>query len=270
MKVSDIIEIIEMTAPLSAAAGWDASGVQVAALREEVATVAVTLDPSLDSLRQAADSGADFVLAHHPLSLRPRFPNRRDDYLDILSLLFTRGIWLYSAHTSLDANPEGPARWLADPLGLMSLEVLEPMGQVGPDAPRYGFGFTGALPEPLAYRDFCRLLASALGKEEWQACGPVPGTVRRVACCPGSGGDLLGNALALNADLLVTGDVKYHAALDARASCLRVIDVGHFVLEEEMMRLFAGRLAAGLCLPVIFIPGRDPLQVERAAYIGKH
>jgi dinuclear metal center YbgI/SA1388 family protein len=265
MKVSDIIEIIERTAPLSAAAGWDASGVQVAALREEATTIAVTLDPSLASLRQAADSGADFVLAHHPLSLQPRFPNRRDDYLAILSLLFTRGMWLYSAHTSLDANPEGPARWLAGSLGMESLELLEPLGQVGPDAPQYGFGFTGALPESLAYRDFCQRLASALRKEEWQVCGPVPGQVRRVACCPGSGGDMLGSALASGADLLVTGDVKYHAALDARAFGLRVIDVGHFVLEEEMMRLFAGQLAAGLGIPVIFIPGRDPLQGERVA-----
>lgn len=264
MKINDIITVIEATAPLGAAASWDASGTQVAALRDEAARVAVMLDPSLESLQQAAASGAEFVLAHHPLSMQPRFPNRQDEYLSILSLLFTQGMWLYSAHTSLDANPEGPVRWLARELGLASLEILEPTGAPGPDAPAYGFGFTGTLAEPLAYPDFTRFLAALLDKDDWQVCGPQPERVCRVACCPGAGNSLLASALKVGADVFITGDVKYHTALDARAAGLRVIDVGHFALEEEMMRRFAAHLAGELSVPVAFIPGRDPLQGESA------
>lgn len=264
MKASDIIQVIESLAPLEAAASWDASGVQVAALRSEVNAVAVMLDPTLESLERAAALGADFVVAHHPLSMTPRFPNRADGYLAVLSLLLTRGMWLYSAHTSLDANPAGPVRWLSDAFGLEGVEVLEPAKVSVAGAPTYGFGFVGTLPDPLDYFDFCRKLGVILHREQWQACGPSPERVRRVACCPGSGGSMLERAVAAGADVFLTGDIRYHAALEAGPLGLRVLDVGHFLLEEEMMRLFADQLGKALPAPVTFVPARDPLLPERA------
>lgn len=260
MKLSDIIDIIESVAPPAAAASWDASGVQVAGFRQTVSKVAVMLDPALPGLRQAVDAGADFVLAHHPLSMKPRYPNRQDAYLSILSLLLRHDVWLYSAHTSLDGNPGGPVRWLGDELALEGMRLLEPDPA---SAGMYGFGFAGTLPQPLPYGGFCTLLARALGREEWQACGPAPATVRRVACCPGSGGSMLDAALREGADVFITGDVKYHAALDAQTCGMRVLDVGHFILEEAMMRRFAGQLEQQLAVPVIFVPSTDPLAAER-------
>lgn len=262
MKAVEIIEIIEKTAPLGAAAPWDASGVQVAGMYTAVTRVAVMLDPTLKQLTAAADYGADFVLAHHPLSMKPRFPNRQDEYQAVLSLLFTRGMWLYSAHTSLDANPQGPVRWLARELGLGALRLLEPCA---PGAEEYGFGFVGDLAQPLAYDAFCRLLANAAGRGDWLACGPKPVMVARAACCPGSGGGLLEAASHAGADVFVTGDVKYHAALEAESRGLRVLDLGHFSLEEEMMRRFALDLERELAVPVRFFPGTDPICPEGGA-----
>ena len=65
-----------------------------------------------------------------------------------------------------------------------------------------------------------------------------------------------------------TGDLKYHQALDAGhpATGLCVVDVGHFSLEEEMTRLLAGSLDAQLApagVEVRFFPGRDPLEALR-------
>ena len=288
MKPYDIIAIIEKTAPPGIAASWDASGVQVAALRQEITNLAVMLDPAPDNLRRAADAGADFILAHHPLSLKPRFPNVRDGYFSALSLLFTRDIWLYGAHTSLDANPRGPAFWLAHTLGLRDLRILEPLPEAQAGSVRaaqaalpgdtakspatqaiespagFGFGFTGVLPDPLPYADFCARLAACLGKNDWRSCGPRPKEIARVACCPGAGGSLLPEALRSGADVFITGDIKYHTALDAQAGGLRILDVGHFILEEEMMRRFAEQLARELSVPVRFFAGSDPLVGERA------
>jgi len=264
MKVSDIISVIEKTAPPGFAASWDNSGVQVAALREEAHCLAVLLDPTLESLGQAVEAGADFILAHHPLLMQPRYPNRADDYLSILSLLLTRNICLYSAHTSLDANPEGPVRWLAQELGLQSLKTLESTAPPGSETSLPGFGFSGALPKALSYDEFCCSLAAALGKDSWQICGPRPAQVFRVTCCPGSGNDLLTAAFASGADVYITGDIKYHTALEAVNLGLHVLDVGHFILEEEMMRRFAAQLAAALPLPVRFISAGDPITVVQA------
>lgn len=263
MKALDIISIIEKTAPLAAQLPWDASGVQLASFKQNVNRVAVMLDPTLPAITKAAEAGADFILTHHPLSLQPRFLNRADNYLATLSVLLKKDIWLYSAHTSLDANPAGPVRWLADVMGLVSVNPLEVTSpQPGPAV--YGLGFSGLLCEPLPYADFCRLLAAGLGKDNWRICGPTPKLVKRVACCPGSGKSMLEAALSARADVFITGDFTYHAALDAGLAGLRVIDVGHFCLEEEMMHRFAAMLTKELFVPVDFFPGRDPISGERS------
>lgn len=258
MRIPELISILERYAPLEAAAAWDVSGLQVASLAEEAASVAVTLEPDLEILRAAAEAGADFIVSHHPLSMQPRFPNRKDAYLDVLSLLLTRGIALYSAHTSLDANSEGPAWFLASELDLQDTQVLDPT-QVCPDgACVFGFGFIGSLRRAMSCAEFYGVLRALLGRDVLQVCGAVPARVSRVACCPGSGTSLIPAAAAKGADVFITGDVRYHSALEAAELGLCVFDVGHFVLEEMMMSRFAGLLAHALPVPVRFFPGRDP------------
>lgn len=69
-------------------------------------------------------------------------------------------------------------------------------------------------------------------------------------------------ARAAGADVLVTGDVKYHAAMEAE---IFTIDVGHFSLEERMTREMAALLDERLGpqgVAVRFFPGSDPLRVH--------
>lgn len=264
MRSDQLIKVIEALAPLHYAADWDKSGVQAASFRQTVSRVAVMLDPRLETMKTALAQGADFILAHHPLSMRPRYPDQADDYLAVLSLLLKNEAWLYSAHTSLDASPMGTGAWLAAELGLGNVRTLEPLIPKDPSVSgEPGFGFAGGFAAPLPYSAFCLKLAEALGKDGWSACGPRPEAVSTVACCPGSGSQLMQEALAAGADVYITGDVKYHVALEAEDKGLRILDVGHFCLEEEMMRRFAAALSAKLPVPVVFYPGKDPLTLER-------
>ena len=258
MKHTEIIEYIEKTAPLFTASAWDKSGVQVASFAQSCSHLAVMLDPSLSQITKALTAGADFILTHHPLTMQPQFTDRANDYLAILSQLLGKQAWLYSAHTSLDANPKGPVRWLATALQLQQVQLLEPT-VTGEDGAEYGFGFVGSLAAPVSYAEFSTKLATCLGKKTWQACGPMPTSIQKVACCPGSGSGLAADAYALGADILLTGDVKYHAALDTH---IRILDVGHFCLEETMMQHFAAHLATVLPIPVTFFPASDPLTPE--------
>ncbi len=267
MQPIEIIQAVEKIAPPRLAAPWDRSGVQVAAFRSEVGRAAVMLDPTPAGIARAVQDGAEFIVAHHPLSMQPVFPDKADAYLTVLRLLLSHDVWLYSAHTSLDTSPHGTADWLAEDLDLARVEVLEPTAEE--EGATAGFGVVGDLPGPCAYEEFCRRLAGALGRSAWQSCGPRPAWVSRIACCPGSGSGLAGLALAAGADLLITGDVKYHVALETG---IRILDVGHFCLEEEMMRRFAARLESVLPVPVTFYPGSDPLAFESAGpdehYLG--
>lgn len=263
MKPYEIIKHIENVAPLPVAAPWDNCGMQVAALRNEVTHVAAMLDPTPAMVAKALDMGADFILSHHPLAIKARMPDTLNEFHAVLRLLFTHDVPLYSAHTSLDANLHGPASWLADAFSLSGRRCLEQTADHEEGEPHYGFGIAGALPESMSYAAFTAKLAAVLGKSAWRASGGKPGTVTRLAYCPGSGESMIRAAAALRADVYITGDVKYHAALETP---IRVLDVGHFILEEAMMRRFADMLRASLQpVAVSFIEAADPFIFEGAA-----
>lgn len=126
MQLKKILEIIESYAPPGLALEWDKCGIQVAGSKQDIKIMAVALDPDEKSINQAVKLNADFILTHHPLSLKPKLPDQQDSFKQILTTLLTSGTTLYSAHTSLDANPNGPARWLASELKLESVDLLCP------------------------------------------------------------------------------------------------------------------------------------------------
>ncbi len=259
MQLIEIINAIEKIAPLAAAASWDRSGLQVAARREDVAALAVCLDPTPSSVRNALELGAECILSHHPLLLTPVLPARLDDYHEVLRLLLVADVPLYAAHTSLDVNGRGPAGWLAQELELRNLAVLEPTsGQPFGNTLPLGFGLAGDLPSPLGFEAIVKILARHLDLSTAALCGPTPGTIRRLAYCTGSGSSLLPAARVAGAGLFITGDVKYHTALAAEISTL---DVGHHSLEEEMMRRMCRLLRERLePLEIFFVPSRSPLR----------
>ncbi|MBP2638110.1 MAG: cyclohydrolase 1 type 2 [Firmicutes bacterium] len=95
----------------------------------------------------------------------------------------------------------------------------------------YGLGRVGRLAEPVALADFIKQVKGALLIDSLNMAGSPKKLIRQVAVCGGSGASLIGNALKAGADVLVTGDVKYHEAQYAIAEGLAIIDAGHFATE---------------------------------------
>lgn len=69
--------------------------------------------------------------------------------------------------------------------------------------------------------------------------GPLDRPAGTVALCGGAGASLIPDAIAAEADVYVTGDVKHHHALDAKAAGLPVIDAGHHGTEWPFVRTLA-------------------------------
>jgi len=266
MNVKDVITSIETLAPLSGAADWDRSGVQIASRKAEVRKIGVTLDPLPRYVEQAAAWGADLILTHHPLYFDPKPLDSPNLFLDTVTTLIKADAWLYAAHTSMDALSRGAAGWLADALGFTGREVLE---RTDPDNPGAGLGIVGDLPAPLAFEEFAAALMAAVHRDYWVMTGEMPHSVSRVAYCTGSGGSLIHKAKTSGADIYVTGDLKYHQALEAE---MPVIDVGHFSLEERMLHVFAEQLMAELAPKGVqfkFFKAKDPLRVFNHLETGK-
>ncbi len=267
MKPHDLFTRIEQFAPLQFAESWDHCGIQVAAQRDDITHLAVGLDPTPAFLRNAVSMGVHACLTHHPLYFKPKAPDTQGDYVEALRILFGADAWLYSAHTSLDCQLEGPPGWFADALNLQNRRPLAPVPQTNAPA-HLGIGLIGDMSTPLAFDDFLKMVSHHLGRTRFAMTGTPPKQVRRVAYCPGSGSSFAEEAYNLGADVYITGDVKYHTALDVfEAGCM--IDVGHFSLEERMMRVFAETLAVALeenGVVVTFIPGRDPIDIVEVPF----
>lgn len=129
-----------------------------------------------------------------------------------------------------------------------------------PAAP-WGFGLAGNLPTPLSYDAFCAALFQVVPRPYALTMGARPEEVRRVAYCTGSGSSLMDAAAQAGAQVFITGDMKFHQALTAP---LHILDVGHFSLEEEMMRRFSQDLTRDpqfAAVTVRFFPGQDPFNL---------
>lgn len=268
IQCQDFIKLIESYAPPSAAAAWDNSGLQVLGQKQEISRVAVCLDPSPAQISASLAFKADFILCHHPLYFEPQALSQNNSYTQTVRKLMQANVHLYSAHTSLDANPKGPVRWLADDFELENIIILEPSSpcqngkgeETEANLLAFGFGFVGSLPHPLSKEEFFQKLKSVLPAGHWNICGQAPQKFTKIACCPGSGSSMWKDAQKAGADILITGDLKYHTAREVEDAGFTVLDVGHFSLEEEMMKRLALQLAKNASgVEVRFFPSQDPI-----------
>ncbi|MDU2066029.1 MAG: Nif3-like dinuclear metal center hexameric protein [Sporomusaceae bacterium] len=87
--------------------------------------------------------------------------------------------------------------------------------------------------------DFAALVKTKLGLSSIQVSEGDEGLVETVAVVGGSGAEFFRQAKALGAQVLVTGDVKYHDAVDAKALGITLIDAGHYGTEAPVVPVIA-------------------------------
>jgi dinuclear metal center YbgI/SA1388 family protein len=121
-----------------------------------------------------------------------------------------------------------------------------------------GLGRLGVLPAPTTLAALAADVAAVLRLPSVRYAGDGAREVRRVAVLPGSGAEAIALGVAQVADVLVTGDVKYHEARAAQAQGLALIDAPHGVTEQEGVLRWAGRLADALGPGATVETYRDP------------
>ena len=107
---------------------------------------------------------------------------------------------------------------------------------------KLGLGRIGRLSEPVKLAEYAARLKKVLSAPVLRYVGDPMATIVKVALCSGSGASLLREAARAGADVLVTGDVKYHEARDAEDLGLALIDAGHFPTEIIMVDEITERL----------------------------
>ena len=206
MNKYDLVNIIENFAPLELQEKWDCSGWIVETNQTEIKRVMIALTVDEKVFRQALNRDCDMIISHHPLFSVP---------------LVFRGIDIYCAHTNMDKTLGGTTDTFVEELGLHA----SPEGD-----------FLRIVKKEINLKDLATKIKKLSPNARIVNNNAVK-TVSRVALCAGSGMDMYKEAVENGCDCLVTGDIKYHSAVDSK---IVLIDVGHFESEILIKKVFQG------------------------------
>lgn len=239
VTVNDVLTAVESIAPAALAEEWDNIGLQAGSRQWPVKRVLTALDPTAEVIREARNRKADVLVTHHPLIFSPlRALDLDTPPGKLLQELVCHHIAVISAHTNLDSVQGGVNDILASCLAVKGLTVLQPAAE---DA-YCGLGRIGNLPERSTLANLAAAIKSRMEIPHIRFAGDPQLPVDRVALCSGSGASLLRTFLASDAQVYVTGDVRYHDAREVEAYGRGIIDIGHYESEHILLQSFAKQL----------------------------
>lgn len=208
MDIKDITDLIENFAPLELQEAWDNSGFQIDLGNRDIEKVMLCLSITQSIINQAVENNCNMIISHHPLFTVP--------------LEFNKNIPIYSAHTNLDKADGGTTDTLINVLGF---------------AKAYKVGdFLRSVEQEneISLEDFIKNIKEKLNLTNIRVVNNLGiKKAKKIAFCAGSGADFLSEAEKVGAQIFVTGDLKYHTALDSNVI---IIDVGHFESEYPVLK----------------------------------
>ena len=226
--LSHILELADRLFPFGNTEPWDNSGVQIGDLSRNITAIAFSLDPSVNAIGFAAENKCDLLVTHHPLLLNPIKKVVTSELKGrVIIAAVKANVDIISLHTNLDAAQGGLNDFLAQLLGLVE-------AQIPANAPSARFG---KLLKPQAVSELARLVCQRLVLDSVRIVGPLSKVVNSVFLVSGSGMAYLEHAILSEADVMITGDIRYHGAVEALASRISLIDAGHFGLEKFAIKL---------------------------------
>ena len=249
VQLKKLLETLEEIAPLELAEEWDNVGLLLCPSRKRTARkILLTIDLTELVLDEALRIGADTIVAYHPPIFDPLSeitPSEARERV-ILRLVESR-IAVYSPHTALDSASGGVNDWLAGGLGEGVVEPIVPLIEAGaePGESTPGQGRLLRLGKSVKLSTLVRRVKSHLGLKKVRLSSGRRGdpVVSTVAICAGAGGSVLGG---VEGDVYLTGEMRHHDVLDAKACGTSVILCEHTNSERGYLRILRSKLARAL------------------------
>lgn len=235
MKIKEIVDALELFAPLPLQDGFDNAGMQVGLTDADCAGALLCLDVTEEVLDEAIKEGCNLVVSHHPLIFKGVKSITGSNYVErCVMKAIKHDITIFSAHTNLDNAVNGVNFKMAEKIGLKHVEVLEPRADGWLSA---GAGVVGELAVPETEEAFLHRI-----KQTFQV-GCVKYTaftgrqIQKVALCGGAGAFLMPEAIKKGADVFITGEIKYHDYF-GRAEEILLAEIGHYESEQYTKEIF--------------------------------
>ncbi len=234
MKVREIMSLLDSIAPFANQAEWDNSGLIVGDMNADVKKIVVSLDATDEVVEQAIQAKADLLITHHPLVFAPILKVNSENFITNRMLKLAQNKVNYIAmHTNIDKTALAD---VADELLNINKERAIEV-DINSEDKKSGFGSIGKFMNAnkelvnITLRDAVIRTKNAFQREVVNVYGDLDTVVTKVAVCTGSGKSMIEECIKEKCDLLITGDITYHAALDALAQGLSIIDASHFGTE---------------------------------------
>lgn len=195
MNKYEIVRKIEEFAPLNTQEKWDCSGWAVdKSNNDEVHKILFALTITDDVFRQAINKDCDMIISHHPLFYVP---------------LKYKDMNIYCSHTNLDRAEGGTTDTLIKKLGFTKTATDD-------------FVRIVELNEAIPVEELKEKLLKISPKLRY-VNNLNTKKIKTIGFCAGSGSEFIGET-----DAFVTGDLKFHTALESKKV---VFDIGHFESE---------------------------------------
>ena len=258
--VGSLSDFLNQLAPLSLSEDWDNTGLLVGNHDQPVTKLMTCLTVTEDVVCEAVQEGVDLIVSHHPMLFRAtKKVTAATAEGRMLLKLITNGIAVYSPHTAFDSCRMGINQRLAEALRLSKIQCLRSSDL----AEHPGSGRWGDLAPGVALSDFLKQVKQVVSADYLEFCGNLESVVSRVAVACGSAAEFLEDAIGQGCDTFVTGEARFHSALEAQAAGVNLILVGHYESERPAVEWLASEIESQVSGLQVMVSQRDlnPLQL---------
>ena len=239
MSVEDIYKILDEISPFELQESWDNSGLLVGDWKHDIKHIVLSIDIDEELLESLEEDS--LVITHHPIIFGGLKQLQFNQYpAKLLQKMLQKNISNIAMHTNFDQTHLNA--YVATQV--LGYEISEKEGFVA---------YLDLGNEGVDFDIFARDIAKKLGLEHIK-CIKNHEKVKRVALTTGSGASLM---KTIKADCFLTGDIKYHDAMEAKTIGLSMIDIGHFESERYFGEILAKDLE-NLGLSVIISSSKNP------------
>jgi len=236
VKIAQIYEILNDISPFELQEKWDNSGIQIGDRTQQIQRVVLSIDVDeklIDSLQENT-----LLITHHPLIFGGIKSLDSSQYpANLVMKMMKKNIANIAMHTNFDKTHLN--RYVAQEI--MKLEVEEERD------------FIIYAKVDTTFDAFVKKVKTSFSLENIH-CVKSKNEIKRVALTTGSGCSLLPN---IDADCFLTGDIKYHDAMQAKALNISLIDIGHYESERYFGEILQKYLK-NLGLEVIIASTENP------------
>lgn len=229
VKCREIVDLMEDYASSNLAEDWDNIGLIIGSYDAPIQKVLVALDIDDNVIEEAINKNCSMIITHHPFIFKGLKSITTSETIGKRVIeLIKNDICVFSAHTNLDVAKNGTNDIFAKMLNLENIGNL-----FDKKDSEFGMGRIGTLHKSINFSELAENVKNLLKLDNMVVCGKLETTIKKIAICTGSGGDVdfILRALEKNCDAYITGDIKYHNAQVAKDLGLCLIDATHYASE---------------------------------------